>query len=585
MDFQESEAFLKENESKQQKKKMLLIGIVTCILFVAFMATIIVYLQIQDAKTFKMFINGKKVPTSKTFVYTEENKKTGETDYYVDLRELSKALGYMFQDGSVALTEGENLYTLTTHYEQLDINADKMTFDKYVTVEGTDKEKRVKQETTIYGQELTIRTPKDTREIFHLQKPLIAKNGTVYASREDINMLLSINYSWSNDNIYRLRISTLDSLYARYAPIAANAGYTSFSGDFENIRAILDGFLVVEKNGKYGVIDKTGQVIIEAKYERLQFSQNSKEFFAYANSKAGLIDKNGQQLIPPTTYQDIAILDQNLDQDNRLYLVSKDGKYGVIDRKGTELIHPLYDKIGLDSTVELYKTLEDPIILFNKVIPIKQENTWGLYNLETGELSGYDESTDQFNYAGFGCDISSSKTSANQKSIVLIPKEVGIKGVVIMYKSGLYGIYDCNVNSISVTFMWSRIYSNTDNKTGVVSYYMENNVTGEKVELNQFLTENSLITETGEDEEDDDTADTSSGGSSFTEEMNNLSTDGKLNNSSNEDEQYFDNLENQNTDEENTSEEGEGNEESDESGDESTSEQNDESEEDEVDVY
>ena len=142
--------------------------------------------------------------------------------------------------------------------------------------------------------------------------------------------------------------------------------------------------------------------------------------------------------------------------------------------------------------------------------------------------------------AGFGYNISNQKTSANQKSVVLIPKEVGIKGIVLEYQSGLYGIYDCNVNKLVIPFSYNKVYSDTDNKTGITSYYLELN--GEKTELRQFLEETGRITENGEDQNDEN--DTSEE-SSFTEEMNNLSTKGKLSETSNEDEQYFE--ENQNT--------------------------------------
>ena len=546
MDIQESEEFLKENEAKHRKKRALLLGIILCILFVAFLAAVIFYLQIQDAKTFKMFINNKKYAVSKNFVHVEEDKKNNKSIRYVNLEELCKALGYTFQAGSIALTEGENLYSITTNYEMVDIDVDKMTFDKYPNYDKRESEDLKNTEKQVYGGELTLRTPKDTREIFQLKNPLKKINTSVYISSADLSSLLSIGYSWSEDNIYRLRIYTLGNLYTKYGQLAVQNGYTNISADYENIRALVDGFLVVEKNSKYGVIDFNGDPIIEAKYDRLLYSQNAQEFFAYANSKAGLIDKDGKQLIKLTTYQDISILDQNLDQEHRLYKVSKDGKFGVVTRSGEELIHTGYDQIGLDPTVELYKKLDDAIILYDKFIPVKLDNGWGYYNLETGELGGYDEQASKFNFAGIGCDISSSKTSTNQKSVVLIPKEVGIRGVVLMYQSGQYGIYDCNANSITVTCIWSRIYAETNNKTGETLYYLDLN--GDKKELKQFLEENNLITENEEaDDETANTDDTSEDANtpSLTERMNNLSTQGKLNDTANEDEQYF---------EENTSE-------------------------------
>ena len=536
MDFQESTKYMKEMEQKQKRKKMLILGIIFCIILIAFLAAVILYLKYQDSITFKMFINNKKVMTSKTFVNYDEKTK----DFYVDLEELSEALGCSFQQGSIALTEGENLYSITGDYEKVDINLDSDKYNKYVFEDDASKGKRTQYEKTVYGTSLVIRTPANTKEIFKLNKPLKKINGTVYIHADDIEELLSISYNW--DNQYRLYINDLRGLYAKYAKAATSAGYSSLSGDYENMRALVDGFIVVERDKKYGVIDTRGNVIIEAKYDRILYSQNSKEFFAYANDKVALIDKTGKQLIAPSLYQDISILDQNLDQENRLYQVKKDGKLGVVTREGRELVHPLFDVIGLDPTDELYSTLKDTIILYDKIIPLKQGNGWGYYNISTDEL------TSEFNLAAFGCNISNQKNGANQKSVVLIPKEVGIKGIVLMYQSGLYGIYDCNANKLVIPFSYNRIYSDTDNKTGITSYYLELN--GEKTELKQFLEETGRITETEEEQNDEN--DTSEE-SSFTEEMNNLSTKGKLSETSNEDEQYFE--ENQNTNSDNQNEE------------------------------
>ena len=61
MDFQESTQYMKEIEQKQKRKRMLIIGIIFCIVLIAFLAAVILYLRYQDSITFKMFINNKKV--------------------------------------------------------------------------------------------------------------------------------------------------------------------------------------------------------------------------------------------------------------------------------------------------------------------------------------------------------------------------------------------------------------------------------------------------------------------------------------------------------------------------------------------
>ena len=166
MDFQESTQYMKEMEQKQKRKKMLIIGIIFCIVLIAFLAAVIFYLKYQDSITFKMFINNKKVMTSKTFVNYDEKTK----DFYVDLEELSEALGSSFQQGSIALAEGENLYSITGDYEKVDINLDSDKYNKYVFEDDASRGKRAKYEKTAYGTSLVIRTPANTRHFDRCQK-------------------------------------------------------------------------------------------------------------------------------------------------------------------------------------------------------------------------------------------------------------------------------------------------------------------------------------------------------------------------------------------------------------------------------
>ena len=45
MDFQESTQYMKEMEQKQKRKKMLILGIIFCIVLIAFLAAVIFYLK------------------------------------------------------------------------------------------------------------------------------------------------------------------------------------------------------------------------------------------------------------------------------------------------------------------------------------------------------------------------------------------------------------------------------------------------------------------------------------------------------------------------------------------------------------
>ena len=147
-------------------------------------------------------------------------------------------------------------------------------------------------------------------------------------------------------------------------------------------------YYIYQANNQYGIIDKEGKEIVEAKYSNIIIPNPEKDIFVcYAGDKSvvinsknetlfteydevepiklksaastlayekstlmyrkdgvyGLINFNGKK-ITKNTYDSI----ENLQPTEGKFLVSKDEKYGVIDLKGNEIIKPEYDKIGSD---------------------------------------------------------------------------------------------------------------------------------------------------------------------------------------------------------------------------------------------
>jgi len=104
-----------------------------------------------------------------------------------------------------------------------------------------------------------------------------------------------------------------------------------------------DGTAKMRMNFKYGLIDKDGKIIIDAKYDDIfKFNTNGKDEFAKfkLNGKYGLIGKSGKVLIEPL-YDDLNFLSHY----TRAVKVKRNGRKGVIDIDGRILIQPLYDEI------------------------------------------------------------------------------------------------------------------------------------------------------------------------------------------------------------------------------------------------
>lgn len=144
----------------------------------------------------------------------------------------------------------------------------------------------------------------------------------------------------------------------------------------------------LNQNGKYGVIDTSGNIVIEPVYDNIKIpnpeksvfickkddktivlNEKSEEMFTQydevtaisvngivsnlpyektvlrykSNEKYGLIDFNGKIITKPI-YEDI----QGLENKESELLIKRDGKYGVINAKGAKLIKEEYDNIVAD---------------------------------------------------------------------------------------------------------------------------------------------------------------------------------------------------------------------------------------------
>lgn len=102
---------------------------------------------------------------------------------------------------------------------------------------------------------------------------------------------------------------------------------------------------IIEKDGKYGFIDKTGAEVIKFEYENLYVLEEGLIKFKTGN-KWGLMDQKGNVILQP-------YYDYMKDFQEGLAQVDKNGQYGFIDLSGNEVIPLQYDmafdfKEGLD---------------------------------------------------------------------------------------------------------------------------------------------------------------------------------------------------------------------------------------------
>lgn len=111
--------------------------------------------------------------------------------------------------------------------------------------------------------------------------------------------------------------------------------------DFDNVYGFSESLVLVEKDGNYGFIDKTGKIAIELQY-------NDAYAFDYGlatvskGEKWGMIDKNNKVVIP-FVYDEAPTFDDESVEKPMLIHAIKDKKQGMIDKNHKTIIPFNYD--------------------------------------------------------------------------------------------------------------------------------------------------------------------------------------------------------------------------------------------------
>ena len=226
-------------------------------------------------------------------------------------------------------------------------------------------------------------------------------------------------------------------------------------------------------NGKYGLLSGDYKnLILEPKYDKINYIPDSKTFSVESNGKVGLFDKFGTRKIA-LEYDSITSMGKN----SNLYVVKTNNQYGVVNANKNEsdktIIFPEYDQIGISITDFSYNGVKNGYILLDELITVKQGNLWALYDKNGKQVSN------GFKYTDIGC--TRIKTGNNIYSVVQIPEA---KVLIVSDQSKKYGFMDLNGNDNIVAFVLDRIYIKTSE--GKDSYWMSIISNGEEIERNVF---------------------------------------------------------------------------------------------------
>lgn len=142
------------------------------------------------------------------------------------------------------------------------------------------------------------------------------------------------------------RLPFKDPETKKYGYLDGN-GNVAISAVYDEVANFFDGYAMVKQNGKWGMIDTSGQVTLPLNNSNLEYYYTKWSvpkfapgtYIAHGPNGYGLV-RNGR-LVSADDYSSMMPCDSvpgGSVTDNKRVLVSRDGKYGVIDTNGRELV-------------------------------------------------------------------------------------------------------------------------------------------------------------------------------------------------------------------------------------------------------
>ena len=116
-------------------------------------------------------------------------------------------------------------------------------------------------------------------------------------------------------------------------------------------------YFTLEQNQKYGVIDKNGNIVIEAEYEAVQipnpskaifvcvkeYNENTKEYETVVyNEKKEVLFSNYKNVQSISIYTNV----NSTPYEKSVLTYKENGKYGLINLEGKQITKPVYDEIS-----------------------------------------------------------------------------------------------------------------------------------------------------------------------------------------------------------------------------------------------
>lgn len=437
--------FYDEEILKPKKKKKIKVSTIVLILIalLSILCIIIVVAIIYfNTLILKINLDGKNVSELEKILIIEENNKV-----YMPIRKMAEYLKISSFNGDyITRSEDQTKCYIETENEIVSFKLNSNVLTK--VIEGQTQQINIKEPIKEINGELCI-TAEDAQEAF---------NFIFY-------------YDVEEKQIY---IQTLSYLYNGYFGKFKSQGYIEIEKEtFENKTAILDNMLIVKSsNGYYGVVTTQGEIILETKYNSIQYLRKTSDFLVESNGKKGIISSD-KQTKAKLIYDSI---DMVTNKNDIFYVVKKSDLYGLLDVDGKTIIYPEYQQIGMDVSAYSQNGVTNGYILYNQIIPVKRNNKWALFDITGNKIT-------DFIYDSLGC--SSAKNTATKAYGVM---EVLEYNLIVVCQSGKYNLITLEGKEIFSSAILDSVYITISD--GKAIYYITSGTTTK--ELIGFLQENGV---------------------------------------------------------------------------------------------
>lgn len=431
---------LYDETSEQKKSKApMIIGISIAILVVITILIVIGIIYLKNSIT-TINIDGVRNKNIEEIFYTE--KTENGIELYIPIIQMSKYLKYEgFTGDYKEMSEDKTKCHVKNDYETVMFI---LNSDEIVKITGDSQQEYIK-----------------------INKPVFEKNGELYTTIDGIEKAFNVTFSY-DENFKNINIYSMNYLVKYHAK---RLKIKEYSTDFQDKKAIFQNMIIKIDSEQYGVIDiKTGNAILENKYEKIKYLPTQQNFLVKSNGKYGIMKKNAEVKIR-TVYDDIKIMDNQ----NELYLVKQNDTYGIVNSKGEVIIEPEYKQIGINVDKYTKNGVENKYVLLNEIILIKNEqDLWGMFNLKGEQIT-------EFKYTGIGCQ---AVLANNSYPILVIPNHK----IIVVKKDKYYNLVTVEGKELAPENIISSVYLKENVETGQNQYFMTSNNNEKVVNIEEWLT-------------------------------------------------------------------------------------------------